>query len=651
MDVPAETAPEEEPSSEAPAGLPSAVDIAPPAEQDSGRERLMQALVPTLSFLVLAIMAFVPLAFAGVVPLSQDPAQQDARLVQVLIFSSVVLYGTLAAFLGGGYGKVKQRASGARMMYKTKRDLVLNAVAVATTVLTIILVVVELFALLAFMELIEATSQASIAFASNYVLFAAATLLFLALMILARTTYTTRRELSQRDRAIAYSLMPVSALIIIVSLLVSLGILQAGVFAGVEPGQSVYILTLAVLFQLISFKLLLRYPPIVAIALSAVTSARKASKDMRDEIQKRAFRTYMVGLAFLVLSIFFVGGIATQRITIQEQRTTNFLLLFYIIAGAVILGIMVTRYLQHRFVDARERREETGELIAKKRLTPDQVRRLVIFSFSGLFGTTFLLLGLLTLMGRTPIEETYGTDFLIMAFLTGVGPFGFYHAYRLRRQRAMDEKFPDFLRDLAESERSGMTLPKALLTAARGTYGALTPEIRVMSAQVEWGVSFTEALMRFSRRVGTPLVERAAVLIVEAASAGGNVVDVLTAAADDAREIKQILEDRTRQMAIYSMIIYIAFFVFLVVIFVLAAQFLPAFEEALGGASGEQVGGLSLAAFDKEDFITIFFHGSLIQAVGGGLIAGVMTGGSPIDGLKHSFIMTIIAWIFFRVLL
>jgi archaeal flagellar protein FlaJ len=232
-----------------------------------------------------------------------------------------------------------------------------------------------------------------------------------------------------------------------------------------------------------------------------------------------------------------------------------------------------------------------------------------------------------------------------------VGPYGFFRGFELRRRRAMDDKFPDLLRDLAESQRAGMTLPRALTTAAKGTYGALTPEIRKMSAQVEWGVSFTEALGRFARRVGTPLIERAVVLITEAANAGGNVVDILTAASDDAREIKQILEERKRQMAIYAMIIYIAFFVYMVVIFVLAAQFLPGFEKAVGAASGQKVGGLNFEAFDKQTFITVFFHGALIQAVGGGLVSGVMTGGHPLDGLKHSFIMTIISWVFFRLFL
>src|SRR5581483_1034192 len=108
---------------------------------------------------------------------------------------------------------------------------------------------------------------------------------------------------------------------------------------------------------------------------------------------------------------------------------------------------------------------------------------------------------------------------------------------------------------------AGMTLPRALLAASKGVYGALTPEIKQMSAQVEWGISFTDALERFAERVRTPLIVRTVSLVTEAARAGGSVVDILNAASSDAREIQQILDDRRRQMGIYSVIIYVSFFV------------------------------------------------------------------------------------------
>lgn len=128
-------------------------------------------------------------------------------------------------------------------------------------------------------------------------------------------------------------------------------------------------------------------------------------------------------------------------------------------------------------------------------------------------------------------------------------------------------------------------------------------------------------------------------------------VDVLGAASDDAREIKNILWERKSQMGIYAMIIYIAFFVFIAVVAILNAQFIPQLAAATGAVAGTSVGGLTFGVIDVDAYQRLFFHASLIQGIGGGLVSGVMTDGHPMAGLKHSFIMVLIGYVLFRFLI
>jgi archaeal flagellar protein FlaJ len=164
-------------------------------------------------------------------------------------------------------------------------------------------------------------------------------------------------------------------------------------------------------------------------------------------------------------------------------------------------------------------------------------------------------------------------------------------------------------------------------------------------------VSFAEALERFAARVNTPLISRTVSLVIQASSAGGNVVDVLTAAADDSREIHQIVKERKQSMSIYLMIIYIAFAVFVGVIAVLNAQFIPEVAKAVEKADGVSIGGLNFKKFDQDDFKILFFHGAIIQGLGGGLVGGVMSQGRMVHGLRHSFILVFIAWVLFRLVI
>jgi flagellar protein FlaJ len=104
-------------------------------------------------------------------------------------------------------------------------------------------------------------------------------------------------------------------------------------------------------------------------------------------------------------------------------------------------------------------------------------------------------------------------------------------------------------------------------------------------------------------------------------------------------------------MSIYVMIIYIAFAVFVGVIGVLNAQFIPEVAKAVSKANGVSIGGLNFRKFDENDFKTLFFHAAIIQGLGGGLVGGVMSKGKLVHGLRHSFILVFLAWVLFRLLI
>src|SRR5207253_3019611 len=81
-------------------------------------------------------------------------------------------------------------------------------------------------------------------------------------------------------------------------------------------------------------------------------------------------------------------------------------------------------------------------------------------------------------------------------------------AKRQREIKQVERRLPDFLRDVAEAGRFGMTLADAIVVSSSGRYGKLTPEIKKMAAQITWGVHATEALRLLATRVKTPMVER-----------------------------------------------------------------------------------------------------------------------------------------------
>ena len=217
----------------------------------------------------------------------------------------------------------------------------------------------------------------------------------------------------------------------------------------------------------------------------------------------------------------------------------------------------------------------------------------------------------------------------------------------MRRVRKIDARFPDFVRDLAESRRAGMTFTKAIMYSSKGNYGVLTPEIQKIARQISWGSSVENALTAFAKRVNTKLIKRTISLIIETSRSGGNVADVLEAASRDAREIKLIESERRASMMSYVAVIYVGMGVFLLILVVLCTGFLPAMV-----GTGAQ--GLHQTAMQKSDLMTqgdvtqLFFLAALIQSGLMGIVAGVFEEGNPVFGVKHTFIMLLIVWLIFK---
>lgn len=286
----------------------------------------------------------------------------------------------------------------------------------------------------------------------------------------------------------------------------------------------------------------------------------------------------------------------------------------------------------------------------KNLILTGQITRLIVIIITLVLISIFIVFGLLSLLDVFSFPFT-AVDSFIFAALSGSGLYGTYEALRVRRIYKIDSIFPDFVRDLAESRRAGMTFTKAILFASKGNYGILTPEIKKISQQVSWGSSVNDALIGFSKRVNTRSIQRTISLIIEAGRSGGNVADVLDVAARDAREIKMLESERKTTMASYVVVIYVGMFVFLAIILILCISFIPAMTgegaQGMSGALGSGLGG----GTDQAEITTVFFFASIVQGFGSGLVAGVFEDGRITSSVKHVFIMVFVSWLLFKMML
>lgn len=240
-------------------------------------------------------------------------------------------------------------------------------------------------------------------------------------------------------------------------------------------------------------------------------------------------------------------------------------------------------------------------------------------------------------------------DIVIISILVAILPVAIMDFRENRRMKKLEEALPNFFRDLAGMNDSGMTLPNAIHLVAQGEYSTLTPFIRRLDNEMSWNTTFIEAIQRFRTRLGTPLSDRSIDLIAKASKAGGDVSEVLRAAARDTYEVLALRADRSNNMLIYVIIVLISFLVFLFVILILVSTFLSTMATAGSAASAAGAGAASfIGNVDLFFYTRLFSHAAMIQGIFSGLVAGQMGEGRVVAGLKYSSIMLIIAWLVFR---
>ncbi len=240
--------------------------------------------------------------------------------------------------------------------------------------------------------------------------------------------------------------------------------------------------------------------------------------------------------------------------------------------------------------------------------------------------------------------ETASTldDYVYVTILVLFIPYIIFHELEIRRVRQIEDQIPEFLKRLASINGTGILLADAIGITAQSNMGRLKSEIKATVADIRWNSNLVEALKRFEARVRTNMTRRSLSLIAKASESTGNIHQVISTVADDADIEKSLKKERAAEMFIYVFIIFVTFCVFLIIVYVLAAFFLP----ALDGSSNPA---MSMGGFNLKEYTLLFFHAALLQGFGSGLVAGKMGSGNLSSGLKQSLAMMTVSYLLFIV--
>jgi archaeal flagellar protein FlaJ len=295
-----------------------------------------------------------------------------------------------------------------------------------------------------------------------------------------------------------------------------------------------------------------------------------------------------------------------------------------------------------------EEKKKTGLQLTLGRVTDTRHRMMY---FSGLFVIALLFVDFYL----NGFDVPSSVSFLPFVFGIGAAPYLFYQYYDFVKTKAIEDRFPDFLRSLAEAQRSGITLVEAIHQARDIDYGALTPEIHKMSAQLSWGVPFPKVMKMFEDRMSrSDFIKRTVTVVMEAFDSGGDIAEAMASVASNAVTIKDLEAERQSKLAQQVVVMYVIFFIFLGMVIVLQKILAPLFTMNLSsgglGLLGGGGGGIG-QQFGPAYYRKMFFSMVIIQGTFNGLLAGQLGEGKVVAGVKHAAVMLIAGVAIFMVAL
>ena len=270
-------------------------------------------------------------------------------------------------------------------------------------------------------------------------------------------------------------------------------------------------------------------------------------------------------------------------------------------------------------------------------------------------------------------DVVLATNLLFLGVLVLTVPYSLVKFFEFKRIREYEKQLPNFLRDLAEAQRAGLTILQALQAVLRNDYGALSNEIRKINNQLSWNIPLEKVLRDFGKRMErSPLIVRSVLIIDQANKSGGNIEDTMDSLATNIEMIKDVQEEKSVLLNQQVVLMYAIFFIFLGITVALLKFLIPLLQTQIGGTQSAIIEGFGTnpcavciesedavclgcklflgvsASFDfgkpqepQSYYRSLFFTMILVQGFFSGLIAGQISSDSMLSGIKHSLIMSL----------
>jgi len=251
---------------------------------------------------------------------------------------------------------------------------------------------------------------------------------------------------------------------------------------------------------------------------------------------------------------------------------------------------------------------------------------LVLLMLTGFFG-----------MIQTPLQGFVDLPIAVaIALIISAVPPAFVHSKISARKTSIERGIANFLRDLTEVRKTGLSPEKCIENLSDRDYGEFSKELKQMSSDLSWGTPMRKVIMDFVKRTKSWMSQIVMFLLLEAVDVGGGTIAMIESLARFNNMTQEVDREKRMNTRPYLLMPY-----FCAVLLVATTLMTLIFTtQTVGMTESTPTGAKSIDI----DFLTMIFTVSVItHCYLIGLVAGKISEESLAAGFKHSALLVLIA--------
>ncbi len=227
---------------------------------------------------------------------------------------------------------------------------------------------------------------------------------------------------------------------------------------------------------------------------------------------------------------------------------------------------------------------------------------------------------------------------LSVALVIATAPAAFVSMKMSTHKNSMERGINNFLRDLTEVRKTGLSPEKCIESLSKRDYGTFSRELRKISSEISWGIPVKKVIMDFLKRTKSWMVQLNMFLLVETIDVGGGTIAMIESLARFNNLTQEVEKEKKMSVRPYIMMPYLAS-----ILLVATTVMMLGFTSGTIGVGPEAAAAANSGSLDAVR--TVFVASVIFNSYLIGIVAGKISDESVSSGFKHATILVIISLI------